>query len=449
MSAVIPGGRTILTDRFVVDAGRYPNRDPVSWIAIGTIASAPIIWVLGVSAFAYHVAALTALVVLIGSGGNRQIRVGLSEALLLMYCIVYGVSLLVNWGLNETERLLASMYNWSLWVTGVVMVLVGRNINYSGCVLSLARAATWLVFFIVASSAVALILWFNGHQNPTYRSFASLIWSGEWGAADRFDLMTASTRLTLLTTDWLKDSFVPRATVLAPYPVALAGLLLCCLPLVVARISWGGRPALMPTVVGVLGLSTLILTLSRIAVVGVVFAWILVWAVGRFGVLFVSAAGLVMSVLLIGYVMPFVEGIFWLREGSTLSRLEIYAVGFDMAANTAPLFGLGVKPRASSFEVPIGSHSTYVGAFVKTGIVGAIAVIALSLRLSFCALRAAAKAPDRLTRALSVSTLGMVIWMSAEDIDAPQLVAFVFWLQVGLLERRIVGAGAVERRITF
>lgn len=436
LSAGIPAAQTA---GFGIRAGRYSTRIEASTVVIGTIAFAPVIWISGLSAFAYHLAAILVLVVLIASG-QRPIRLGLTEALLLIYCNVYGMSLMINWNQHELERALASVYNLSVWCIAVVMVLVGRNAAYETSLRSLVRASTWLVLFVSIASGIGLLAWMSGIGTLSYTSLAGHVWSSDQPAVDSVNLLAANSRLTLVTEDWLLNSLLPRTTVLAPYPVALAGLLLSCLPLVLATIFRPGWPAPLRAVVGVLGLAALALTLSRMACIAIFCAWILVEAVARFGPMIVSMVSLLLVSLLFVPFEVVLESVFWLREGSTLSRIELYAFGVDLAANTAPMFGLGVKPRIPLFEIPVGSHSTYLGAFVKTGVIGAAAVIAIAVRIGFCALRAAATSYDRLTRALAVSAVAMLVWMSTEDIDAPVLVAFVFWFQVGLIE------GALRRR---
>lgn len=56
------------------------------------------------------------------------------------------------------------------------------------------------------------------------------------------------------------------------------------------------------------------------------------------------------------------------RMGSTNTRMNIYRTSINMALTKSPLIGCGIKDMIGSY--PLGSHSTYVGLFYKTGIIG-------------------------------------------------------------------------------
>lgn len=58
------------------------------------------------------------------------------------------------------------------------------------------------------------------------------------------------------------------------------------------------------------------------------------------------------------------------REGSTNTRFNIYITSLTQTLQHSPIIGLGIKDMMGS--VPLGSHSTYVGVFYKTGILGSM-----------------------------------------------------------------------------
>lgn len=57
------------------------------------------------------------------------------------------------------------------------------------------------------------------------------------------------------------------------------------------------------------------------------------------------------------------------NESSTSLRIELLRTSFFEALNTSPIWGMGVK-RFLYDGYPLGSHSTYIGLFYKTGIIG-------------------------------------------------------------------------------
>lgn len=59
------------------------------------------------------------------------------------------------------------------------------------------------------------------------------------------------------------------------------------------------------------------------------------------------------------------------REGSTTAREGLYSSSINIAINTHPLIGMGIKVMNPLYGVPYGSHSTYIGMIYKAGIIGA------------------------------------------------------------------------------
>ena len=62
-----------------------------------------------------------------------------------------------------------------------------------------------------------------------------------------------------------------------------------------------------------------------------------------------------------------------LRDDSSNTRFHLYLVSLSLMINENILFGLGLKPKLELIkELPIGSHSTLIGYFVKNGIIGGL-----------------------------------------------------------------------------
>ena len=67
-------------------------------------------------------------------------------------------------------------------------------------------------------------------------------------------------------------------------------------------------------------------------------------------------------------------GFFNSRSGSNSTRFRIYRESFRMALENSPILGIGIKYMLQDgiYSFPYGSHSTYIGLFYKTGILGSL-----------------------------------------------------------------------------
>ena len=130
------------------------------------------------------------------------------------------------------------------------------------------------------------------------------------------------------------------------------------------------------------------------------------------------------------YFFEVVDSIANAREGSTSTRMLLYNLAFQMATEINIYTGIGVKPRGV-LPLPIGSHSTWLGVFLKFGIVGVlllcfffISILKSTIKLSFC---------DKTAFRYLVATCLMIfLFFFFEDIDAPQMVCFLFFTLLGM-----------------
>lgn len=140
-------------------------------------------------------------------------------------------------------------------------------------------------------------------------------------------------------------------------------------------------------------------------------------------------------------VLPFMdEFTSWvggLREGSTTHRFDLYEYTVLAVLDRSPLLGLGIKPRILEFNIPIGSHSMYLGALLKGGVLGLAFFLGWLLVVAISWLAVLRRPLPGGSRALLAAVGGAVgamsFWMLFEDLDAPQLVAFVYFTLVGSL----------------
>ncbi len=136
-----------------------------------------------------------------------------------------------------------------------------------------------------------------------------------------------------------------------------------------------------------------------------------------------------------GFVMDFVNG----RSGSSNTRFLIYRTSILKAIDDNFLIGSGIKvlasdyPGASSWlgEFPLGSHSSYIGFFYKTGLLG-LGVIMIAL---FRIVKAAFLKHFNKNMIILLGVVAIFLAMALEDIDGADWLLVLFMAINGIYLR--------------
>ncbi len=392
----------------------------------------PLWWLLGFSPFIYHLAALFYFIcVLLQKKGRLLLP---KEALLLFLTIfAYSASLLINSPFREPSRVLGSLFNLSLWVMGWMVLVSVYNDETEE-----EKLFSYFSWFILISGFLALFSFVIFMKRPSLilpsllKKLLPLVGS--------YPILNDLTSIKFFYLDYFFSFRFPRLVLFSPYPNAFAALLLLSFPPALYLHYRQGQIKRFAAISASFILC-LLLSLSRMSVLAFAIAlsaavylftarrksktyWAFVFAV-------LFAATLVFTALL-----PFIErSLFEVRINSFQVRSNAYREALRYIISS-PVLGIGVKPRQALLPVPVGSHSTYIGLLLKSGILGTIPFIAFLVILLVKLTRGAMETDashDRLkVLALFTSLLSMVMWMGLEDIDAPTLVAFLFFLLAGL-----------------
>ncbi|HEO3315722.1 TPA: O-antigen ligase family protein [Streptococcus agalactiae] len=123
-----------------------------------------------------------------------------------------------------------------------------------------------------------------------------------------------------------------------------------------------------------------------------------------------------------------------LRSGSSESRFSLYKDTVNIVINSSLLFGEGVKELWLNSDLPLGSHSTYIGYFYKSGLLGLMNIVP-GLLLIFTNIGRKAK-----QSAFYYEIVGTLItlfsFFALEDLDgANWLIVFIFTV-LGILENK-------------
>ncbi|MDU7242249.1 O-antigen ligase family protein [Clostridium sp.] len=150
--------------------------------------------------------------------------------------------------------------------------------------------------------------------------------------------------------------------------------------------------------------------------------------------------GIVIVTIMIGVIIllktDIIDKILLSRAGSSSERLNSYKYAFQVIKEN-PFFGIGDKFKAEGIFVLIGSHSTIIGTLVKAGVVGLIGIIGFLITVIVKIFDNKKYINNNFSKKIWISTtflfLSNIIWMITEDIDWPQIVAFLFFLNISII----------------
>lgn len=402
-----------------------------------TIALAPIWWILGFSFFIYHVisAFLFIGLFLILKRNNISIRIPKICLFLILLILVYTFSLILNIVRADTTRIIASLYNYSFWLMGLFLIIFVYNVFKFDDIINVLKLFNFILLVTGIILVCGLIAWFSGIRSISFRSPTLL----GFEFLESFPLIKASTTTTLVSTRWLFSWVFPRSSIMNPYPTATGAMVIMLLPLSIAynKINWK-KSIFKKYVTYILGILILLFSLSRFSIFSLVIAFMVVWLINSKKRIFFYLLLFFSVLILIPYFELFFGLVNNIRPGSLVLRFESYIIAINNVMQKENfMFGIGIKPRLDELLIPIGSHSTYLGLFLRTGIIGILIFIFFQLYLLFFWFKNSKKIISRKIKVIwdniGVSLIAMSLWMIFEDLDAPQLVCFLYCLVIGIM----------------
>ena len=402
-----------------------------------TLYLVPLWWLLGLGLIIFH--AVSLLIFFKVAAGRtargRRLRLPGLALWLVPFLLLYGLSISLNAGAFGQLRVLAGVYNLSYWIMGLLLMISLYNALEVDDLSTFARPLAFVLATAGGLSILALLLWiFGAHSVRLPTPFQALL-----PETLREPLAVWSTQMSILVQDWFSGTAWPRTSVYSPYPTALAAVVVMSVPMLlwVRRNSARSGSRAWYTVAVSLGCFALLMTWSRSSVAALMLGLMLHFVVVRRMAVVAVLAGLLATVLVLPFISEFMAWVGALRAGSTETRFDLYEYTARFVLERSPLLGLGIKPRISDFYIPVGSHSMYVGMLLKSGLLGLFAFLTWLLAIFVSWVTVLRYPLNRMGRsysaALGASIFALVFWMLFEDLDAPQLVAFVYFIQVGCL----------------
>ncbi len=405
-----------------------------------SVTAAAVWWFLGLNLFIYQIVTFFLFMGMLYM--SNRASAGLyfppSTGYILCIAVFYFLSIFLHVFFvgAEASRVIAALYNLSFWIMGFMLIMVLSNAFSSFCVAPFMKTFTRLAWMMGVAAAAMLWLWRTGHREVIFETPLYFL--------TRFlgdtQLVESSLLVRPLLMDWFASANRPRFNMFSPYPTASGAITVIVLAMILTRAAMERQiKSVWLWILVVLNLIGLVMTLSRMSLLAFVFGGMAVfllqkknmslWILLIFGA-FAAALPLLQQIL---------EYMLSLREGSNDIRMQIYVYSLQQLQGPEWILGYGVKPRDDAFMFPLGSHSTYISSLFKCGLMGLTALIGfqVSLLWRWYKLKPWAALSRRdflLWRACGWVFIGIGLWLFTEDIDAPQLLAFLYFSVVGVFE---------------
>lgn len=406
----------------------------VRFISLALLA-APIAWLAGLFIFWFHILALVAALLAVSASPATRPRGNTLALLALIYAGSCVLSILVNAPGDEVNRVISGFYLASYWVMGAATCYVAAQQDLSRARARLLFAAHAVSLTTLAVIAVCLVAWFwFGVRRYDLASPAAQL----LGRLASLTFFSEHVVLPVLSSDWFAGSLRPRVTTFAQYPVPTAMLMAMLLPFLWVYRREACRRSTLLWLLALVGVAAgMWLANSRTTFVGGFVAFSVAYLVYRRRLVQVAIVALPILLILTPVLAILLDDVAASRAASTQDRLSLYAYGLNKVLSTSPLFGLGLPRRVGIWEVPVGSHSTVLGALYRNGLVGLLLLSALVITVTaywFRAMRRTADANIRLfLAALGGPILFMDIAIFTEDLDWPQFVCFLYFFLQGTM----------------
>lgn len=122
------------------------------------------------------------------------------------------------------------------------------------------------------------------------------------------------------------------------------------------------------------------------------------------------------------------------RAGSTSTRMAIYRLSLEKMLSESPLLGCGIKAMIPGWDYPYGSHSTYIGMFYKTGLVGGTLYLLATLVIVVEIIRR--KETTSFDILISFTFLALFAFAVLEDLDGANWNIVIFMSLMAMLLKK-------------
>ncbi|MEJ9304699.1 O-antigen ligase family protein [Priestia megaterium] len=302
---------------------------------------------------------LIALVLIIAMLINKRANKGnIISLILLSYIIIYISSSIINAIAfeHEFERLLAGLNTIAIWIIALIYFQVFLN---NVLPIEKLKKIIFFNFFVLFCLYICTFIMHNLMGMAEFKFMGNLLFSSSWyeGAEEiRFrGFLEYPNLVPLLSMMFVPFIFNYFSKAKFPYVKTLC-LSVCILVMVNASLS---RSGLVAICIGFLLFILNFFANKNIKVFIIVVSFLLALALSV--LYFFNGFGAIQDAF---------SQLATAREGSNMTRGNIYQSSIKRAFEYSPLVGMGIKDVSPYDNLPYGSHSTYIGFFYKTGFIG-------------------------------------------------------------------------------
>lgn len=334
----------------------------------------------------------------------------------VFFLLLYGVSILINTltASHELSRILAALNTWI-----ITAIAVGFYHFYRHADIDLSRVGK----YSLCNLLILVLLWVVYVLTGGARPFPVL-------------------QHTLMIEDWINGVYDPRFLGYMDYANLVVFFILFFYPL--AMIYLRGKK-LLPLVLTLALYLVIDATNSRtgqLLYLLLLMAYFLFEIQSRFFRLYkqrkfaLLLLGSILMVAVVGLyssqILRIFESIMNMREGSNNMRIQIYTQSITTMLERSPIIGIGIKDMLG--EYPLGSHSTYIGVFYKTGILGGLIYLCSLIYLAIKILLG--KDLNRHMVTAKICITAVLLLLVLEDIDGANWNICIFYILLALLQNR-------------
>ncbi|TWT27788.1 O-antigen ligase family protein [Planomicrobium sp. CPCC 101110] len=336
---------------------------------------------------------------------------------LFSYILLYAFSIFLNLLIRSSEfvRVLAAFNSLGTWVLAVLLYLIYKNLDID-------MKRLYKISFI--NYSILIIVWIITMVIHTITSISEL------------NIMTRR----LYYTEYFDQQVVIRFMGLMDYSnlIIMFGIFFYPLYFIYIR---NFKHRTIQVVLLIIGIFPLISSYSRSGyiiigtaiIIGIVYFVHYTMNRNVFFSLFLLISSILIAVFFftdIYHLMSLqIEKLMAAREGSNKSRGLIVEESMNIAFRESPFIGMGIK-EISSNGYPLGSHSTFLGFFYKTGIVGLLLGISLFILINSKILFLKSSFNRKI---ISIFILLMSVSFIVEDIDGANWLLCLYFIFVALL----------------
>lgn len=329
-----------------------------------------------------------------------------------IYIVSYVCSVVINmFKCKEISRLFAAFNSVAIWIAAallfsiVLSIKVDKNIIY--------RIYFYLMIFEITISLFVIVL--------------SAIGINEYSLLGR----------DLIGTEWYDGKVRIRSGLCMEYAALVSESCFCIIPFAYEYIK--EKKLLTKLSFLLLCFTPLYVSNSRLGIVlvsMVIFYEIYIalksnnntkWIIAILGIVCILL-GLMNINIFIYYFHKLLYG----RSASNTTRLLLYKETFNKFLDSTWLLGAGIKIYIPEIpNIPIGSHSTYLGALYKTGVIGALGlIIFLFMVLRFLYINGKRKI---ISGTYFVSYLGLSLMCILEDLDGADWMLIFYMVSISII----------------